>query len=133
MELHEGTDCLWTERSSAGQGDLPGLDIPPAPDWIEWGGQLIFAVDFTSGGAPVCLTLDDVDETLNLESLERLRHSTASWPELPEIAAQVDRCEDRFGLFGSLPPPGGIGTVVEPDISQTPHLGGCHVNARGLP
>ena len=32
--------------------------VPEGQDWVEWGGELIWAMGFTSGGAPYGLTLD---------------------------------------------------------------------------
>ena len=39
--------------SPAGPGDEPSL---AGEEWVEWGGELTWAVDFTSGGAPIGLT-----------------------------------------------------------------------------
>ncbi|MHB8512466.1 MAG: hypothetical protein ACYDCC_09815 [Actinomycetota bacterium] len=33
-----------------------------SPDWVEWDDQLIFAVDFTPGGAPIGLDYDALEE-----------------------------------------------------------------------
>src|SRR5688572_10073784 len=33
---------------------------PVESDWIEWGGERIFAVDFTAGGAPIGLTAEEL-------------------------------------------------------------------------
>jgi hypothetical protein len=48
------------------------VEADPTVDWIEWGGQLIFAVDFTAGGAPIGPTWDEIEAMLELDSLERL-------------------------------------------------------------
>ncbi len=32
------------------------------PGWVEYGGRLIFAVDFTSGGAPIGLEANELEE-----------------------------------------------------------------------
>ena len=47
-----------------GLGEQPGrTQTQPLADsgWIEWGGELIWAVGFTSGGAPYGLRVCDFD------------------------------------------------------------------------
>ena len=58
---------------------MPPLSAP-ASDWIDWGGELIFAVDFTSGGAPIGLTLRQIEEMLDLQSLEQERPHDDEYP-----------------------------------------------------
>ena len=46
--------------SPARSGDEPALYDDE--DWIEWGGEMIWAMDFTSGGAPIGLTERDAHQ-----------------------------------------------------------------------
>lgn len=43
-------------RHDDDEDDEPSTD---GDDWIEWGGELVFAVDFTPGGAPIGLTREE--------------------------------------------------------------------------
>jgi hypothetical protein len=47
--------------------------LPEGEDWIEWGGELIWAAGFTSGGAPYGLTLDQ------FRAISMQEHLGAGW------------------------------------------------------
>ncbi len=55
----------WTSAGSCGRWSCVARKrnhdepLPEGDDWVEWGGQLIWAVGFTSGGAPYGLTVDN--------------------------------------------------------------------------
>jgi hypothetical protein len=51
----------WSDRP----GDEPSLS---GEEWVEYGGELIWAVDFTAGGAPIGLTSEEF-RRLNAESM----------------------------------------------------------------
>ena len=38
----------------------------PESCWVEWGGEMIWAVDFTEGGAPYGLTREEYCEAMGL-------------------------------------------------------------------
>jgi hypothetical protein len=35
---------------------------PCPPDFVEWGGELIFVVDWTAGGAPIGPRIEEIEE-----------------------------------------------------------------------
>ncbi len=52
------------------------------PDVVEHGGQLIWAVDFTSGGAPIGLTVEEMRES-------EARTSDAGWARAKRVLESV--------------------------------------------
>jgi aminoglycoside phosphotransferase (APT) family kinase protein len=61
-------------------------------EWVEWGGQLIWAAGFTSGGAPYGLTVDQYRES----SAEYARYRRADWAEAKRLLKEVfARTADR--------------------------------------
>lgn len=62
---------------------------PLDSDWVEWGGELIWAAGFTSGGAPYGLLPSDFDAA----SLEAMGFD-------PESARELSRSGDSDSWFG---------------------------------
>lgn len=54
-------------------------------EWVEWGGQLIWAAGFTSGGAPYGLTVDEYRES----SAEYAGYRGADWAEAKRLLRQA--------------------------------------------
>ncbi len=56
---HEGSRGVGRRRLVP---EIDGLETEALADgWVEWGRELIWAVDFTAGGAPIGLAASDFD------------------------------------------------------------------------
>jgi aminoglycoside phosphotransferase (APT) family kinase protein len=59
--------------------------VPEGDDWVEWGGQLIWAAGFTSGGAPYGLSVEEWRRAM------RRGESNAGWARARAVLAQLAR------------------------------------------
>lgn len=56
------------------------------PGWVEWGGQLIWAVGFTSNGVPYGLTVDEFQDAI------RSRPANAGWARARWVLYELFQC-----------------------------------------
>ena len=73
-------------RSGKGRDRLGGGDEPSEAErlaqlgWIDWGGELIWAVGFTEGGAPFGLRAEELDPA-DLQEMGVALGATSSWDD----------------------------------------------------
>jgi aminoglycoside phosphotransferase (APT) family kinase protein len=56
---------------------------PEGPDWVEWGGDLIWAVDYTPGGAPIGLTVEE------FRRINEEQGSTTGWARAKRVLKEL--------------------------------------------
>ncbi len=62
--------------------------------WVEWGGELIWAVGFTSGGAPYGLRVSDFDPA-DLKAMG-LDVAAVDDAESTDTQSSIDEADDRL-------------------------------------
>jgi len=69
---------------------------PVGPEWVEFGGQRIFAVDFTEGGAPIGLTEEELEGANERAGIRTVLPQMNGAIAAAELTKQAGQAATRF-------------------------------------